>query len=103
MALFHEGYDDTNAVLSSARQCQRAALNFETYLRLEEDLTLRSSSNDRFKQELEHIHNKMLFDAFNEAMDHQRPFNLKGKLPPLSIQILTFQDVHSLGEQMLVD
>lgn len=49
MALFHEGYDDTNAVLSSARQCQRAALNFETYLRLEEDLTLRSSSNDRFK------------------------------------------------------
>ena len=51
MQLLHEneGNFENDAVLSSARQCQRAALNFETYLRLEEDLTLRNNNSDRFK------------------------------------------------------
>ena len=80
MAVFHEGSTENDGVLSSARLSQRTALNFEIYLRLEEDLTLRGNSCDKFKQELEHIHNKMLFDAYNEAIDYLRPFDLKGRI-----------------------
>lgn len=28
--------------------------------------------------ELEHIHNKVLYDAMNEALDYSRPFGLNG-------------------------
>lgn len=84
MALFREDYDENEGNISSARASQRAVLNFEIYLRLEEDLTLMNNNDDRFKQELEHIHNKMLFDSFNEALDSLRPYDLKGK--PLSLQ-----------------
>lgn len=36
-------------------------------------------------KELEHIHNKVIFDAFNEALDSFRLFGLKGKPFPWKI------------------
>lgn len=36
------------------------------------------SSDDGFLLELEHIHNKVLYDALNEALDYFRPFGLNG-------------------------
>ena len=31
---------------------------------------------------MERIHNKAIFDAFNEALDYHRPFGIKGKPLP---------------------
>lgn len=78
LGIFHEGFDENDGTLSSSRSWQKTILSFEVYLKLEEELTLRQEDQDRFKQELEHIHNKMLFDSFNEALDALRPFDLKG-------------------------
>ena len=78
LAVFHEGVDENAGCLSSARACQRAILSFDLYIKQEEDLTLSNEYEDKFKQELEHIHNKMLFDSFNEALDSFRPYGLKG-------------------------
>jgi len=55
-------------------------LNVELYLHLEN-----SSINDEKSEivlELEHIHNKMIFDSFNESLDSFRPFGLKGQPYP---------------------
>ena len=35
--------------------------------------------------ELEHIHNKVIFDAFNESLDEKRPFGIKGYSLPWKI------------------
>lgn len=32
--------------------------------------------------EMERIHNKAIFDAFNEALDYHRPFGIKGRPLP---------------------
>ena len=36
-------------------------------------------------KELKHIHNKVVFDAFNESLDSYRLFGLKGKPFPWKI------------------
>ena len=53
-----------------------------------------------FLKELEHIHNKVIFDAFNEALDNQRIFGLLGRPFPwktnqnrLNEQELTNKDI----------
>lgn len=37
---------------------------------------------DEFMNELERIHNKSIFDAYNEALDYHRPFGIKGQPLP---------------------
>lgn len=36
-------------------------------------------SNNKSLLELEHIHNKAIFDALNEALDYHRPFGINGQ------------------------
>jgi hypothetical protein len=78
LAVIHEGIGDINDSLSTSRVNQRKIIPFELYMRLEEEIGLGRETDDQFKQGLEHIHNKMLFDTFNEALDYFRPFGLKG-------------------------
>ena len=37
---------------------------------------------NEFIMELERIHNKAIFDAFNESLDYYRPFGIKGRPLP---------------------
>jgi hypothetical protein len=37
------------------------------------------AESHEFLLELEHIHNKVVFDALNEALDQFRPYGLKGQ------------------------
>ena len=50
--------------------------------------------NKSVLQEWENIHNKVLFDAVNEALDNYRPYGLRG--PPLpwsqSTRTLTYKN-----------
>lgn len=39
-------------------------------------------TEDLCVNEMERIHNKAIFDAFNEALDYYRPFGIKGKPLP---------------------
>lgn len=41
--------------------------------------------NHEFLLELEHIHNKVVFDAVNEALDQHRPYGLKGQPFPWKV------------------
>ncbi|KAM3130284.1 hypothetical protein pb186bvf_017580 [Paramecium bursaria] len=56
----------------------QAILSQEIYANLErrlmEDQSI--STNDEFLLELEHFHNKIIFDALNEALDYYRPYGL---------------------------
>lgn len=40
-----------------------------------------------FIVELERIHNKAIFDAFNEALDYYRPFGIKGRPLPWKVSL----------------
>ena len=71
------------------------------------------SSSNEILIEYEHIHNKAIFDSFNEALDEMRPFGLKGYSFPwkidgtrLSLRGKTLSDVQSLltvTEKKVVD
>lgn len=77
-AVFHEGLDDNGGYLSTARVNQRLIVSYDTYMKLEDELSVSREHDDQFRQGIEHIHNKMLFDSFNEALDSLRPYGLKG-------------------------
>jgi hypothetical protein len=47
-----------------------------------------SLGRNEFIAELERIHNKAVFDAFNESLDYYRPFGIKGR--PLPWKVLSF-------------
>eukprot|EP01017_Pseudomicrothorax_dubius_P007090 TRINITY_DN12144_c0_g1_i14.p1 TRINITY_DN12144_c0_g1~~TRINITY_DN12144_c0_g1_i14.p1 ORF type:complete len:311 (-),score=87.77 TRINITY_DN12144_c0_g1_i14:157-1089(-) len=58
-------------------------LGIELFLALEDELARRRGNNlPEEVLELEHIHNKLIFDALNEILDEFRPFGLKGKPAP---------------------
>jgi hypothetical protein len=40
---------------------------------------------DDFICELDRIHNKAIFDSFNEALDYYRPFGIKGRPLPWKV------------------
>jgi hypothetical protein len=40
---------------------------------------------NEFICELERIHNKAIFDAFNESLDYYRPFGIKGRPLPWKV------------------
>lgn len=76
--VFHEGMDENGGYLSTARVNQRLIVSYDTYMKLEDELSISRDHDDQFRQGIEHIHNKMLFDSFNEALDSLRPYGLKG-------------------------
>ena len=47
----------------------------------EEDVELEDPENKSILAEWENIHNKVIFDAINEALDNYRPYGLRG--PPM--------------------
>ncbi len=49
-------------------------------------------SKPDFLKELEHIHNKVIFDAFSEALDAFRVFGLKGRPFPWKINSFKLSD-----------
>jgi hypothetical protein len=77
-ATFHEGDEDGAGQMITARTNQRLIVSYEVYMKLEDALAVSRDHEDQFRQGVEHIHNKMLFDSFNEALDNLRPFGLKG-------------------------
>lgn len=56
----------------------QAVLNLEVFTRREK----LQVGQDEFMNELERIHNKAIFDAYNEALDYHRPFGIKGRPLP---------------------
>lgn len=56
-----------------------------------ECFAIRERRNDQkgekneFIGELDRIHNKAIFDAFNEALDYYRPFGIKGRPLPWKV------------------
>lgn len=46
----------------------------------------KSEEKNEFLCELERIHNKAIFDAFNEALDYYRPFGIKGRPLPWKVE-----------------
>lgn len=50
----------------------------EIFNSLEEEIAVGRENQDQYRQEVERVHNRMLFDSFNEALDNFRPFGLKG-------------------------
>jgi len=60
---------------------QQAILDVNLYLQIENQISENEEKNDVAAQ-LEHIHNKMLFDSFNETLDSFRPYGLKGQPYP---------------------
>ena len=44
-----------------------------------------SRQSDDLIGELERIHNKAIFDAFNEALDYYRPYGIKGRPLPWKV------------------
>jgi len=44
-----------------------------------------SSEDDSIMAEWENIHNKVIFDSFNEILDNYRPYGIKGPPLPWSI------------------
>ncbi|CAD8121249.1 unnamed protein product [Paramecium sonneborni] len=75
-------YDDEDEYQSSEHDdySNQAILSTEQYAQLENLLMEEEqiTSDDGFLLELEHIHNKVLYDALNEALDYYRPFGLNG-------------------------
>ncbi len=51
-----------------------SAIEFEAYFQDEE----RESQRVEFLKNVLHIHNKAIFDALNQSLDHERPFGLWG-------------------------
>ena len=49
--------------------------------------------------EMERIHNKAIFDAFNEALDYHRPFGIKGRPLPWRKNVLSRQ-VYTVEETL---
>ena len=59
---------------------------------------------DNFQTEMEHIHNKLLFDCLNEALDSYRVYGLKGMPLPIKNngrihKVITLRDVNRLLAQ----
>ncbi|CAK81208.1 unnamed protein product (macronuclear) [Paramecium tetraurelia] len=79
---FFHYYDEEDDYQSSEHddQSNQPILQTEQYAQLENQLMEEEqiSSDDGFLLELEHIHNKVLYDALNEALDYFRPFGLNG-------------------------
>jgi hypothetical protein len=103
LASFHEGFDESSGgMLSTNRLSQRMVISSETYMKLEEEIAVIKDNDDLFRQEMQHIHNKMLFDSFNEALDTLRPFNLKGSpfpwRPNAGRLAATSHPVENIGE-----
>ncbi|CAD8190775.1 unnamed protein product [Paramecium octaurelia] len=78
---FFHYYDDEDDYQSSEQDYSNQAIlstqlyaEFENILMEDEKMSL----EDGFLLELEHIHNKVLYDALNEALDYYRPFGLNG-------------------------
>ncbi|CAD8122296.1 unnamed protein product [Paramecium sonneborni] len=49
--------------------------------------------------EMERIHNKAIFDAFNEALDYHRPFGIKGRPLPWRKNVI-YRQVNSVEETL---
>lgn len=49
--------------------------------------------------EMERIHNKAIFDAFNEALDYHRPFGIKGRPLPWRKNVI-FRQVNSVDDTL---
>lgn len=75
--LFNEDLDEMQGGVT-ARAISRKVVGYDVYTRLEDELAAGKENEDQFKQKTEHVHNKMLFDSFNEALDNFRPYGLKG-------------------------
>lgn len=75
-------YQDEDEIKSEDSQDyqHQAILLTEHFTSLEKQLMEEGvvDSSDEFLLELEHIHNKVIFDALNEALDFFRPYGLNG-------------------------
>ncbi len=78
LGVFHEGSDEGTGVMTTTRVHQGLIVSYDLYMKLEDEIAVSRENEDQFRQGMEHIHNKMLFDSFNEALDNLRPFGLKG-------------------------
>ncbi|EGR30098.1 IQ calmodulin-binding motif family protein, putative [Ichthyophthirius multifiliis] len=56
-------------------------LNSSLFIELEQrnSLLVDNQNKDDFVKQIERIHNKAIFEAFNEALDYQRVYGLRGK------------------------
>ena len=78
LASFHEGFDENGSLLNTGRTSERLIISRHTFTKLEEEMAVSRDNEDKFRKGMEHIHNRMLFESFNEALDSMRPFGLKG-------------------------
>jgi len=90
LRLFHSETDDENEDSSYAKISYEQVMDIEIYFDFEERLMEAEGADGHgemseiFQLEIEHIHNKLLFDCLNEALDSFRIFGLKGQ--PLALR-----------------
>ena len=90
LKLFHTDVDDEDEDSSYAKISYEQVLDIDIYFDFEEFLMVAATDQDEsspkdskdvqgvFQVELEHIHNKMIFDSFNEALDLFRVYGARG-------------------------
>lgn len=110
---FHEGSEESCNHITTARANLRLVVAYDTYMKLEDELAVSRETDDQFRQGIEYIHNKMLFDSFNEALDNLRPFGLKGspfswrpnagRLRPLQYAEEQLPDVLDRAQERVLD
>jgi len=86
LRLFHAVADDDNLDSSYAKINYEQVLDIDIYFELENKLLKNEDSKSQsanFQIEIEHIHNKLLFDCLNESLDSFRVYGLKGTPLPL--------------------
>jgi len=54
-------------------------LEIQLYFKVEERIMEENPNKNEVSTELEHIHNKMIFDCVNELLDSYRPYGLNGQ------------------------
>ncbi|CAD8114577.1 unnamed protein product [Paramecium primaurelia] len=72
----------------------QAVLNLEIF-----SIKEKVGADDVLVNEMERIHNKAIFDAFNEALDYHRPFGIKGRPLPWRKNVI-FRQVSSVEDTL---
>jgi len=95
-------YDVMNSEssLEMSTSLQQAILSIELYLNIEQKLMDANPSKNEISVELEHIHNKMIFDSLNEILDSFRPYGLVGQPYPWKISIKSNSPIPITEENM---
>ncbi len=109
LRLFHAVGDDENMDSSYAKINYEQVLDIDIYFDFEDHIMVASGEQaqeetqelDNFQTEMEHIHNKLLFDCLNEALDSFRVFGMKGMPLPIKnngriFKVILSKDVSKL-------